>query len=130
MSVLTVENTLTPLIAHSHNQYARLAGILRTFCPSASGCSPSFPHSFSLSFRFSLLSFPLPAFPLSPTLTKGSQRAAAQTAVHVCLLINGINHLALRELFILKMNYLKLQHNAVSFFPLPHYCSGRHKTHH
>lgn len=63
-------------------------------------------------------------------LTKGSQRATAQTAGPVCLLINGINHLALQGLFILKMNYLKVQHNAVSFLLLPHYCSGRLKTHH
>lgn len=117
----------------SHSSFSQSIRALSRFlplCPSAAACSPPFAHSFSLPFRFSLLSFPLPTFPLSPTLTKGSQRAAAQTAVHVCLLINGINHLALRELFILKMNYLKLQHNAVSFLPLPHYCSGRHKTHH
>lgn len=63
-------------------------------------------------------------------LTEGSQRAAAQTAGSVFLLINGINHLALQGLFILKMNYLKVQHNAVSFLLLPHYCSGRLKTHH
>lgn len=61
--------------------------------------------------------------------TKGSRRRAAKTAGPVCLLINGINHLALQGLFILKMNYLKVQHNAVSFLLLPHYCSGRLETH-
>lgn len=63
-------------------------------------------------------------------LTKGSQRTVAQTAGPVHLLINVVTHIALRGLFILKMNYLKLQHIAVSFLLLPHYCSGWLKTHH
>lgn len=79
------------------------------------------PKSFCLSLRHS--------HSLS-MLTKGSQGAAAQTAGPVFLLINGINHLALQGLFIWKMNYLKVQHNALSFLLLPHYCSGRLKTHH
>ena len=82
----------------------------------------------------SVLALPLsPCLPLLPSLslhpTNGSRRATVQTAGPVCLLINSINHLAPRELFILKMNYLKVQHKAVSFLLLPHYRSGRLWTH-
>lgn len=67
-----------------------------------------------------------PSFiPLCPEpLITCSQWAATPTAAPVFLLINGIKHLALKGLFILKMNYPKVQHNAVSFLLLAHYCPG------
>lgn len=93
-------------------------------------------HTSVLSFICSVAALtPHPSFFIVVThtlsiVTKCSLRARAQTAGPVCLLINGINHLALQGQFILKMNYLKVQHNAVSFLLLPHYCSGRLRTHH
>lgn len=107
---------------YSSQSAGRLHAIpFHPFCPSFAHSQPSLQTLF---FFFIVVTHSL------SIVTKSSQRATAQTAGPVCLLINGINHLALQGQFILKMNYLKVQHNAVSFLLLPHYCSGRLRTHH